>query len=96
MIRRIYEIYSAQIQDHNLEKKLWKYSVRLVPLIHLKNKYQVYLRAAPDSQNLVTYAFRMPYDLLESVSAQVMKEFSHAIRYVLYDLSPIQNLNILE
>lgn len=96
IVRRIEEIYTSEIEAHNLEKKLKDYGVRLVPAVPLKNKYQLYLRATQDSQNIVSYAYRMPYDLLESVSEKIIKEFNGIIRHILFDVTPMENTKLLE
>ncbi len=96
ILKDIYQIYYSEINEVNITKKLWKYSVALMPHVALPDKFEIYLRAWQNTQNPLSYPYRMPYDLLERVSNKILHMHPRTIRHILYDLTPIENLNNLE
>lgn len=93
ILRRAYSIFQSQIFSHGIVSKISRFNIRLCPQLSSSNFYQILLQAYPISQNPIVGSYRMPYDLLEEVSQQLMKEFP-MVKQVLYDLSPCDNSNI--
>ena len=96
MIKRIYEIYSNEITSSNLDKKISNYGAKLLPFRNLENIYEVHLNAIQDTQSLVSYAFRMPFDLLERVTDEILKEYPNIVRHVLYEVTPYEATSYLD
>lgn len=90
MIKHIYEIYSNELLASNIEKKISNYSAKLLPFSTMENKYEVHIRAIQDTQNIIAYAYRMPFDLLERVTENILKEYPNIVRHVLYETTPYE------
>ena len=90
ILREVDAIFRSQLQLSGTAKKLWQYFAVLCPMPEDAQGVVICLRAVHASERSQAYAARLPYDLMENVTDQVM----HArpeVRRVVYDLTPSSN-----
>ncbi|MBE5793057.1 MAG: hypothetical protein E7323_00045 [Clostridiales bacterium] len=83
-----------EIQAAGLDKKLWQYYATLIQSPDNAHMYTVCLRSIQASQS-GGQAARLPYDLMERVTARILAEVPGVSR-VVYDLTPSKHYGILE
>jgi GMP synthase (glutamine-hydrolysing) len=94
LLRVADELFLEEINAGGHEKRLWKYHATLLESPEAAGSYVIALRAlqaAPGS----AYAARLPFDMLERVTARILTLIPEVHR-VIYDLTPNMNSIDLE
>lgn len=95
LIKNINDIFEKEIEQCNLDKKIWKYYVQVEPFIKYKDKVMVYLRAIQLTNKKTGVPYRLPFDLLERVTNTLISEFPE-VRQVVYDITPTDDSRLYE
>lgn len=94
MIQQIDKVFVNAIIDSGLNKRMWQYYTILSPSPIIEGTYIVILRAIQNSQNQNAYAYRLPYDLLESVTEEIRNKFPK-VRHVMYDMTQSESFRLM-
>lgn len=86
LLRMADSMFQEEIRAGGHEKRLWQYYATLLDMPDGSGNYAVVLRALQAAQGNA-YAARLPYDLLERVTARIRSDVPQVVR-VTYDLTP--------
>ena len=87
-LRAAEQIFQHELAETGQEKRLWQYFAVLGAMQGSDTHVMIALRAVQSSDAAQqAYAARLPYDLLERVAAQILRERPE-VKRVVYDLSP--------
>ncbi len=90
LLRRADAIFRAEIEQAGLQKRLWQYYATLALSPIPNGGYLVILRAVQSADGGSGLPARLPFDLMERVTANVQRECP-GVQRVFYDLSPSQS-----
>ncbi|MBR6524826.1 MAG: hypothetical protein IKT57_02515 [Clostridia bacterium] len=76
-------LFSAELMENGIAKKLYKYYAMLLP----GDRNTVVLRSIQAGEGTMASAARLPYDVIETVTARILQESSH-VAHVVYDMTP--------
>lgn len=94
LLRAADSCFLDEIHEARLDKKLWQYFATLIQSPDAPGRYTICLRAIQASQGQ-GLAARLPFDLMERVTARILAEIPDISR-VVYDLSPSQRYGMPE
>ena len=94
LLRAADERLADEILAGGFERKLWQYYSVLLQSPDKPSRYTICIRALQAGQTTATSA-RLPYDLLERVTARLLRELP-SISRVAYDLTPSSHYGELE
>ena len=83
-------IFRREVTLSGAAKRLWQYFAVLSPMPAEPQAFAICLRAVHASEHSQAYAARLPYDVMENVVDQILKERPE-VRRVMYDLTPSSN-----
>lgn len=89
-LRAVDAIFRSKVASAGANKRLWQYFAVLCPMPGDETGAVICLRAVHASERSLAYAARLPYDVMEEVVDQAMKERPE-VRRVVYDLTPSTN-----
>ncbi len=89
LLRHADDLFRREIEEAGLQKRLWQYFATLALSPIPNGGYLVILRAVQSSDGGGGMAARLPFDLMERVSAAILRECP-GVQRVFYDLSPSQ------
>lgn len=96
ILRAADAIFCAEVEQSGQAKRLWKYFAVLSTVPgEDKEDVAICLRAVHASEGTQAYAARLPYDLLENVTARILQECP-AVRRVMYDMTPSSHYQGIE
>lgn len=84
VLREADAAFVAEIEEAGLDKKLFRYFVTLSPTP--QGKYAAILHAQVSSDGVTSYAYRLPYDLIERTVMRILRDLP-AVEGVLYDIT---------
>lgn len=92
MLREADAIFRYEITQNNQNKRLWQYYAELAPAPNADGTYVVTLRAVQAVDGEGGMAARLPSDLMERVTLDILTRCPQVSR-VMYDLTPSKNYN---
>lgn len=95
VLRRADAVLSSEISKAGLNKKLWQYFAVLMPMPGDASSSAICIRAVNPSERSLTYAARLPYDLMENVVDRILRN-GQGVSRVVYDLTPSSNYVAVE
>lgn len=94
MLRQADAFFSEEVRATGHERRLWQYYATMCENPDQHGGYAVILRACQACSG-ESCASRLPYDLLERVTARIMAEEKQITR-VVYDLTPSAQYALVE
>jgi len=79
--------FAQELNNSGAAKRLYQYYAILLPANRVGGGYTVALRALQSGEGAVAPAARLPFDLIEEVTARVLQE-NRQVAHVVYDMTP--------
>ena len=80
-------LFRGELLRSNAAKRLWQYFAVLIPMPDCEEKSVICLRAVQAAESSRTYAARLPYDVMETVTDLILRD-QKSVSRVTYDLTP--------
>ena len=80
-------LFRGELLRSNAAKRLWQYFAVLIPMPDCEEKSVICLRAVQAAESSRTYAARLPYDVMETVTDLILRD-QKSVGRVTYDLTP--------
>lgn len=80
-------LFRGELLRSSAAKRLWQYFAVLIPMPGCEEKSVICLRAVQAAERSLTYAARLPYDVMENVTDLILRDQKSVCR-VTYDLTP--------
>ena len=80
-------LFRGELLRSSAAKRLWQYFAVLIPMPGCEEKSVICLRAVHAAERSLTYAARLPYDVMENVTDLILRDQKSVCR-VTYDLTP--------
>ena len=80
-------LFRGELLRSSAAKRLWQYFAVLIPMPGCEEKSVICLRAVHAAERSLSYAARLPYDVMENVTDLILRDQKSVCR-VTYDLTP--------
>ena len=88
-------LFRGELLRSSAAKRLWQYFAVLIPMPGCEEKSVICLRAVQTAERSLTYAARLPYDVMENVTDMILRDQKSVCR-VTYDLTPASKYSGVE
>lgn len=87
VLRYADHVFSSELRQSGAAKRLYQYYALMLPPRDAYSGCTIVLRAAQSGEGTVAPAARLPYDVMESVTEQILRE-KPRVSHVVYDMTP--------
>ena len=88
-------LFRGELLRSSAAKRLWQYFAVLIPMPGHEEKSVICLRAVHAAERTLSYAARLPYDVMENVTDLILRDQKSVCR-VTYDLTPAYKYSGIE
>lgn len=87
VLRYADHVFSSELRQSGAAKRLYQYYALMLPPRDAHSGFTIVLRAAQSGEGAVAPAARLPYDVMESVTEQILRG-KNQVSHVVYDMTP--------